>query len=761
MKFRLLVPLALLLLAAACSKKPQATTTFREMPPEVIARMHPADDPLRAWNHYLGDPETTQFSSLDQITPENVSQLDLVWEYHCGDIDTQNNSQIQCNPLIYGRVLFGTTPKLKVIALDAVTGEPYWEFNPFVGDKAQRGRGVNRGVNYWQSGDDRRLLFIAERYLYCIDATSGKPVESFGEGGRVDLKASIERPNAPELYMTATSPGVVFEDRYIVGCRVAEDKNAAPGDIRAFDVRTGELLWRFRTIPRPGEFGYETWPEDAYMRVGGANSWAGLSLDPERALVFCPTGSAAYDFWGGNRHGENLFANCLIALNARTGERVWHYQTTHHDIWDKDIPTPPALVTVRHAGEAIPAVAQTTKQGLLFLLHRETGEPLFEVEEVPVPPSDLFGEQAWPTQPVPVAPPPFSRQVVTEEDLTNLSPESHAAVLDRFRRTRSGQIYIPPSVQGTVIFPGFDGGGEWGGPAVDPTTGVLYVNSNEMPWILEMVDLAATSEARFLTAGGRLYKEHCVLCHGPELKGNEHGIPGLVKIRDRSTREAVRTAIAEGKGVMPAYAHLPESDIELLVRFLMEESEPEPESAPADIQVAAVKDATILSADPEVAFVAEASDPLDQVRAAMDVPYSHTGWNRFLDPEGYPAIKPPWGQLTAIDLNEGTILWQRELGEFPELTARGIPPTGAENYGGPVVTAGGVIFIAATCDEMFRAFDKQTGELLWEYKLPAGGYATPATYEVDGRQYVVLGAGGGKMGTPCGDSYVCFALPQQ
>ncbi|MFQ5928131.1 MAG: PQQ-binding-like beta-propeller repeat protein [Acidobacteriota bacterium] len=680
--------------------------------------------PFREWNVYLGDSGSSQYSELDQINHKNVRELRVAWVYHTGDKREDNRSQIQCNPIVVDGVLYATSAQLKVFALKAATGQMIWSFDPL--EKKETTRvGVNRGVTYWEDGDDKRILFCAGHYLYALDAERGLPIPEFGEDGAVNLREGLDR-EIGNLFIGPTTPGAIYQDLLILGSTVSEGPGeSAPGHVRAYDVRTGQIKWIFHTIPHPGEFGYETWPEDAWKRAGGANSWSGITVDEERAMVFIPTGSAAFDFWGGNRLGKNLFGNCILALKADTGERVWHFQTVRHDLWDRDLPASPNLVTVTHDGERIDAVAQITKSGHVFVLNRDTGEPLFPIQERPVPPSDLKGEQTWPTQPVPVKPPPFARQAFNEKDITDISPQAHAYIRKRFQGIRTGQQFIPPSTQGTMIFPGFDGGGEWGGAAYDPTTGMLYVNCNEMPWILTMVDVAAQQDQQ-PSPGKSLYAIHCAVCHGAELKGDEEN-PSLENIERKFARRAdVRQIIEDGKGTMPGFGHLSEKETNALLDFL---------------------------------FRSDGQRMPSRAKPLPEIPYSHTGYNRFLDEEGYPAVKPPWGRLNAINLNTGDIQWQVRLGELLELSARGIPPTGTENYGGPVVTAGGLIFIGATKDEKFRAFDKRTGKVLWEAELPAGGYATPSTYEVNGRQYVVIAAGGGKMGTRSGDAYVAFALP--
>ncbi|MHB1308792.1 MAG: outer membrane protein assembly factor BamB family protein [Limisphaerales bacterium] len=690
----------------------------------------------RNWDTYLGDPAGTQFSTLRQIHKRNVRRLEPAWTFRAGDARTNNLSQIQCNPLIVDGVLYGTSPQLKLFALDAATGRELWRFDPFAGSDSLNSLGVNRGVVFWREGGDRRVFFTADHFLYAVDARQGTLVESFGDRGRVDLKEGLGR-DVGRLSVLSNTPGAVFGNLLFMPMRLGEGPApAAPGHIRAYDLRTGRLVWRFHTIPHPGEAGYETWPPDAWQHVGGANCWAGMAVDVGRGIVFVPTGSAAFDFWGGNRLGDNLFANCLLALDAHTGRRLWHFQFVRHDLWDRDPPAPPNLVTLRRDGRQIDAVAQVTKSGHVFVFDRETGEPLFPLEQRPVPGSDLQGESAASTQPFPLKPAPFARQLFTYDEITDLSPEAHRSVLERFVRLRPHAPFLPPSREGTIIFPGFDGGAEWGGAATDPD-GVLYVNANEMPWILQMIPVEA--EPNGMPASGRaLFTQICAACHGLQGEGNPaQNVPTLAGVAQKLKRADLVNLIDSGRGVMPSFAFLSNAQKEAVAEHVLA-----PDAAP----------------DPR-------NDPGRKVEengadALGVIPYTMTGYNRWLDTNGYPAVKPPWGTLNAIDLNTGEYKWRVPLGEFPELTARGISPTGAENYGGPVVTAGGLIFIAATKDEMMRAFDRDTGRVLWQAKLPAGGYATPATYEVDGRQYVVIACGGGKMGTPSGDAYVAFALPR-
>ena len=647
-----------------------------------------AADPYREWTVYGGGPDSIRYSALDRINRGNVARLAVAWTYDTGDAFPE--SEMECNPIVVNGLLYATTPKLRLIALDAATGKLRWSFDPRQHQESF-GKARNRGVTYWADGADRRIFLPASHWLYALDARTGALIKTFGEGGIV-----------------------------------SETLPASPGDIRAYDARTGKIRWTFHTIPHPGEFGYETWPKDAWQYIGGANNWAGMSLDEKRGLVFVPTGSAAFDFYGANRKGDDLFANTLLALKAESGERVWNFQAVHHDIWDRDFPAPPNLVTVRRDGRAVDAVAQITKSGHVFLFDRLTGKPLFPLEERPVPATEVEGEATAQSQPLPLKPPPFARQIFTADMVTNRTPEAHAAVLARLQQVRSAGQFVPPSLEGTVVFPGFDGGGEWGGAAFDPASGLLYVNANEMPWILRLVESPQGRQ----TSGRGLYNARCAGCHRQDRKGSPPEFPSLVDISARRTRAQIAVIVHDGSGRMPAFAQLPPDAVSAIIAYL---------TTGEDLAVAAV---------------ARSPWPIEQK-------YRHDGYNKFLDPDGYPAVEPPWGTLNAIDLNKGEIAWKIPFGEYPELAAKGMPRTGSENYGGPVVTAGGLLFIAATNhDRKFHAFDKATGELLWETTLPAAGNATPATYEVHGRQFVVIACGGGKSGAPSGGSYMAFALPE-
>lgn len=593
------------------------------------------------WISVGNDRGCTRYSPLTQINRDNVANLEVAWSYRTGEGD----KTCECTPIVVDGVMYITTNHLRVCALDAMTGKQIWSFDPFADGRSKwplASGGVNRGAAYWSDGKPdgaRRILHgTSDGQLFSIDAKTGQLDPAFGTNGAKNLREDIRRDLAKMPYGPTSAPAICG-DVVIVGYSCGEGPGpAAPGDIRGFDVRTGRQVWRFHTVPRPGEYGNESWGNDSWRGRGGANAWGGFSVDETRGMVFAGLGSAAFDFYGGDRPGKNLFANSTIALDAKTGKRIWHFQTLHHDLWDHDLPVYPNLVTLTRSGKKVDAAVQVTKTGYVFLFDRETGQPLFEVNEIPVTKSDVPGEHSWPTQPVPVKPPPFAKLRFDLQDVTDISEDSRQNVLEQLKHLRSGGAFNPPSIEGTIAMPGFHGGATWSGASFDPETGWLYVNSNNIPNIITMVPM-------------------------DDKKPFPYGIKGYVKFRDQ---------------------------------------------------------------------------------------------------DGYPAIKPPWGLLNAIDLNRGEIVWQVPLGEFEALSQRGVPPTGTENFGGSIVTGGGLVLIGGSKDEKFRAFDKRTGKILWETRLPAGGYATPSTYMVDGRQFVVIAAcGGGKPGTKSGDTFVAFALPAQ
>ena len=695
------------------------------------AQTAPHTRPIRVgfnsdWPVYNGGVDGDHYSPLTQINRANVAKLQVAWTY-----DTGEKGNLETNPLIVGRMLYACTVSGKVIALDAATGKLRWSFDPTVSNNlaSLNFSQPSRGLAWWYDGREQRLFAGILNYLYALDPATGHPIASFGENGRIDLRKGLRDSEGYEKQSIAlTTPGLIYKDLIIVGGRNPETHPAPPGDIRAYDVRTGALRWTFHTIPRPGEFGYDTWPPDAWKTAGAANNWAGMALDAQRGIVYVPTGSAVFDFYGGDRIGNDLFADTLLALDANTGQRLWHFQEVHHDIWDRDLPAPPALLTVTRDGRRIDAVAQTTKQGVVYLFDRVTGMPLFPIEEKLYPGSDVPGEKASPTQPMPTAPAPFARQRLTENDLTTRTPAAHQWALDTFRTFRSDGQFVPFTVgKQTIIFPGFDGGAEWGGPAVDPRTDVLYVNANEMAWTGGL-----ESTAPHASPGAALYAAQCALCHGANRAGSPPAFPSLIGVTTRLTDDQIKEIIAHGRGRMVGFPNIDADKLAALLDYLRT----------GNATAGAEHTSTTMSGGP-------------------GAQYSFTGYRKFLDPDGYPAIAPPWGTLSAIDMNTGQFLWQIPLGEYPALAAQGLTNTGSENYGGPIITAGGLIFIGATVyDRKFRAFDSSTGKLLWETTLPFAGIATPATYSVDGKQYVVIAASGGRdPNSPVGGTYVAFALP--
>ena len=665
----------------------------------------------RQWPAY-GGPDGAHHSSLTQIDRSNVSQLRVAWSY-----DTGEAGGLQTSPIVVHGSLYGITPRQKIFAVDAATGALKWQFDSGVASTQP-----NRGLAYWERGSDARIISAVMNFVYELNANTGQPISGFGDHGRIDLRENLGR-DPVTVSIALTSPPAVYKDLFIVGGRDPETLPAAPGDIRAYDVRSGKLRWSFHTIPHPGEYGYETWPKDAWKTSGAANNWAGMTLDSETGIVYVPTGSAAFDFYGGDRAGDDLFADCLLALKAETGERVWHFQAVRHDLWDRDFPAPPVLVDVKRNGKTIQAVAQTTKQGFVYVFDRANGTPLVPIEYRKYPQTDVPGEVTAPEQPLPGALAPYARQLLTQDLLTNRTPAAHRRAVEKFRTLRSAGQFVPLSTkQDTVVFPGFDGGAEWGGPAYDPETGLLYVNANEMAWYARLIKNSANP-----LSGRGIYQQQCTICHRDDMAGSPPLFPSLQGIGRRSGRSAITSVIRKGRGRMPAFNNLSQDELTALVDYV------------------------ISGANKELAG-GEAN--------ASEMPYRFSGYTRFLDPDGYPAVVPPWGTLSAINIDTGEYAWKIPLGEYPELAAQGLKDTGSENYGGPLVTDGGLLFIGATnYDRKFRAYDKSSGKLLWETRLPFAGNATPIAYEVNGREYIVIAAGGGKdLNSKSGGVYVAFGL---
>lgn len=671
------------------------------------------------WSSYLGDPGRSHYSTLSQITPENVKSLRVAWSYEAADW-----GQMQMNPIVADTILYGVTAAMRVVALHAATGKEIWQF----GDSVKVWHSTSRGVSYWEKGKDKRILYTRGSDLYALNALSGKPIPTFGDNGKVDMRSGLPK-SAQSKFVISNTPGTIYKDIIAMPLRLSEGPGAPPGDVMAFNVITGAVEWVFHTIPEADEEGYDSWgdedPRESPL-VGAANNWSGMAVDEEAGIIYVPTGSAAPDFYGGVRKGSNLYANSLVALDGDTGERIWHFQFTHHDIWDRDPPAPPNLLMVEQDGKKIPAVAQVTKQGYVYVFNRMTGEPLFDIEERPVPPSVLEGEETWPTQPFPVKPKPFARQS-TELSENSVSPYAeNQEELRELLRTADKRIYAPPSLEPTILLPGYDGAAEWGGAGADPEDGILYVNSNEMPRMLQMG--LAKNDYAGLPLGQGVYNKYCVTCHQADRKGVvASGFPSLIDLQLRKEKDEVSTIVTQGKGMMTGFPQIPKEEMEALLRFLFDE----------EVQHS----------------VAEESDQKDSIA----IPYKHAGYNKFLDSNGLPAIAPPWGTMHAIDLNTGDYIWSIPFGNTPELGDEGIG-IGTENYGGPIVTENGLLFIGATRDGYFRVFNKHTGELLWEYKLPAAAFATPAMYEVNGKQYIAIACGGEKLGTEKGNRIIAFAL---
>lgn len=691
------------------------------------------------WTMFRADKASSSYSALDQVNKDNVSQLKVAWTFNPKDApEGSRPSRSECNPIVVDGVMYITSALQRVYALNAATGETLWSYDPYQGGKqGQEKRG--RGVTYWADGSDKRILGVAGDRLFALNAETGKPIPSFGQNGVTSLNVGM-RGDEKEISITPTSPGIVYKNLLILGTEIPDANlyGAEPGYERAFDIRTGKLVWTFHTIPQPGEPGYETWPKDAWKYTGGANDWGGMSLDEKRGLVFLALGSPTYDYYGGNRKGKNLYGNCVVALDANTGKLKWYFQTVHHDLWDYDLPAPPNLVTIERDGKKIDAVAQVSKTGFLYVLDRETGKPLFPVEERKVPASDVPGEEAWPTQPFPTKPAPYSRHTLTEDDLSNYSQADHDSLLATFRSLRFEGIFTPPSLQGTLSLPASTGGSEWGGAAYDPATGVLYVKSNNSPEIGLLKKVEPDNKLNKLSTydqGKTIYATNCAGCHGADRKGSGP-YPSLLGLSGRMTPENVLNLIRHGSGKMPAFGDVIRGHERAIIDFLFE--------------------ITGKNGQPDLGHeMAHRNAP--QLPDSFHGYKNVSAYRQFRDPSGHPGIKPPWGLLNAIDLNTGEYLWKVPVGNIPELQLPGGQPTGMGSMQGPIVTGGGLVFLGGTRDRMFRAFDKATGKLLWETELPAAGSSNPCTYFYKGKQYISLSVGGTRE-NPSG-SLVTFALP--
>lgn len=673
------------------------------------------DGNANEWPTFNHDPSNNKFSSLSIIDTTNVASLQEAWRFEA----TADDGGLYSSAVMVDNRVIGLMPSRNLVALEAGTGKKLWEFEP----DSSAIPNWSRGITYHKGKPDR-IFLVSGGTLYCLNAEDGKLIPGFGENGRVDFYTGLDVPDSMRALVpvSTNAPGVVFEDLFIVGCKVPDELPSIPGDIRAFDINTGALKWTFNVIPKPGEFGAGTWGPDARTRNGGANCWAGVALDSKRGIVFVPTASPSFDFYGADRPGQNLFANCLLALDARTGKRIWHFQTTHHDLWDRDNGSPPNLVTVKHDGKEVDAVALVTKMGYLFVFNRETGEPLLDINEVPVDTvSTMPGEKPWPTQPLPVNP-PFVRQGYKAEYFGR-SADWIQGEIDK-HKYKTG-IYEPPSLEGSIILPTAHGGANWGGASVNPESNILFVNSTEQPWILKLTDLKQIRAANQMNPEV-LFKTYCSNCHGADKKGNGVG-PDLTGRVKKYRDEQIASIIRKGAPPMPSFNFLSGNQIAAIVSF--------------------VKD-TVMRQSFETTNVPDNEEP-----------YGFNGYNFYLDNEGYPAIKPPFGTMSAIDLNTGDIKWQVPLGEDPRFKKMGINNSGMFNRGGGIATGGGLLFIGATGDNKFRAFDQRTGSVLWEYQLPGMAVSIPATYAVGSKQYVVVSVNGNNE-TGFKGGYISFSLPE-
>lgn len=668
------------------------------------------DSQTANWEAAGGNEGQTKYSSLSQINKENVHLLKEAWVYHSGN----PAGNIQCNPLVIDGIMYVTTAEQHLVAVDATNGKEIWRFRPE--RNGESFNNINRGLAYYKSSDHKIIFYASGTYLNAVDMITGKAFISFGDSGRANLSEGLYKP-ASQMSMRALAAPVIYKDIVIAG----GTSWSACANVSGFDVITGRRKWIFNTIPRPGENGYETWGDTSFYRTGaGANVWGGLCVDSDRGMVYFSTGQPKGDLYRPGKAGNQLFGNCIIALDAATGKKRWHYQTIHRDLWDLDLPCAPVLVTLQHNGKTIPGVVQLSKTGNVFLFNRETGELISKVEERPVPASTLEGEQAATTQPLVIWPEPYVRQIITAKDIFGVDSVQYKKAKAVFDQSDAGW-FIPPSTKGLLYY-GIHGGSEWGGGAYDSASNTMFINANEIAWHMEMKDMLEGDETIQHPGRTVFLQMNCASCHGMDLKGRDN-TPALSSIDKKYTSAQLKNIIINGRNGMPAFSQIDSSDLDALTGYLLK----------------------IRSDDKRKHF--------------EGLRFQSMGYNKFVDDQGYPLTTPPWGTLNAMDLNTGKIKWKVPLGEYAALTAKGYPVTGTENFGGCIVTKGGLVFIAATRDAKIRAFDSENGKILWEAQLPYGGYSTPATYIAKGKQYVVIPAtGGGKLGTTTGDAYVAFAL---
>ncbi len=740
------LPFALLTLALILSAQQNRSTPATAPPTASSAASTTAPS---TWSDYLGGNDSTHYSALKQIDRSNLGKLEVAWQYATAD-----DTVYGFNPIVAGNIMYVLAKNNSIVALDAATGKELWAApnnEPF---------GRHRGINYWESKDhsDRRLLITFNDFLMAFDARTGKPIESFGKQGKVDLKEGLGRDPKTIQRIQSGTPGRVFENLVILGSATGEGYISPPGDLRAYDVVSGKNVWTFHTVPHPGEFGYDTWPKDAWKYIGGTNTWGEISVDDKRGIAYFPIGSPTYDFYGADRKGSNLFSDCLLALDARTGKYVWHFQLTHHDLWDYDVVSAPQLITVKHDGKNVDIVAQASKQGFLYVFDRANGKPIWPIEERPVPKSNVPGETAWPTQPFPTVVPPFARQKFTADDLNTffLTPEERANWKDRILSARNEGLYTPPELnRDTVQMPGNNGGGNFWGSASDPTNGSVYVVAKNVPAILKLVDTPQTGGPAMVLNGtptqqGRqVYDQNCKICHGPDLKGLA-GAPEILGVAAQRGESAVKAFIGRGQGEMPGF-EFPSAQLTALVAFLAN-----PESAPSLAAAPGGRGGPGRGPAAELAYPVGVEAPANRY---------YTGYG--LEPR---IISPPWSTLTAYDLNTGKIKWQVPYGDTPEAGPSAAPRGTVFQRSGIAVTAGGLIIFAANEPKM-HILDKDTGKLLRTLAIPNGAQGVPTVYAVNGREYITICATGGSPVQGIGPGrgaapakphvYITFALPQK
>ncbi len=658
------------------------------------------------WTRSQGDNGARRYSTLAQINRQNVGQLEVAWTFRSGD----GAANVQCTPIIVDGILYAPTPGRAIVALDAATGAERWRYTlPPVRTVRLQDAPARRGLVYWPGDQDNapRILFGAGEWIYALDPKTGKELPAFGQGGRTEIPTS------------ATVGGAIFRHIFVT--------SGLYGDAYGYDVRSGKMLWRFRSVPRDGEFGADTWDQPQL----GANGWGGLSVDDTRGIAFVAFGAPRPDMTGVGRLGDNLFGDCVVAIDLLTGKRLWHFQDVIHDIWDLDVCAPPNLVTIIRDGRKIDAVTGVSKSGHLTLLDRTSGKPIFPWRLRRAPVSKLPGERTAPYQPDPELPEPISRSEFNPADITTRTPEATAFVKKIVERSNYG--FFAPFEEGKpTLYTGSRGGAEWSGAAVDVPTGRLYVTSNR--WVSKITVISNDDWERDPrvppSAGEQHYQLYCAACHGPN-RGGIGVAPPLYALKNRLKDTEVLELLKTGRGLMPANLVLTDVQKQELLDFLFRRNQPAGRARQAD------------------------TNPEGRPR------YSFDGFQFLVDHEGYPGVNPPWGLLNCYDLSTGKILWRVPLGELNKLTAQGVPKTGSQNLAGATVTAGGLVLVAGTEDERLRAFDADTGAELWSAKLPFAGTAPPAVYEVAGRQYIVItSTGGGRVGGPsgAGDAYVAFAL---